>query len=162
MSLWFSEECLSGLKEQSWKLSYPKGYREFESHLLRMRYLGIDYGSKKVGLAVSDKNGGVAFPLEVIPNTKKLLTQVSDICQQEKIIKIICGLSLDFSGQDNPIAKEAKSFCEQLAEKTGLPLDFENEVLTSVFASQTMVRDDRLDARAAALILQRYLDRLAK
>lgn len=124
-----------------------------------MRYLGIDYGSKKLGLAVSEESGRVAFPLHVISNNKNLLAEVVKICQQEKIVKIICGLSLDFSGQDNPIAKEAKNFCDQLAGGTKLPLEFENEVLTSVFAGQTMTKDSNLDARAAAIILQRYLDR---
>jgi len=124
-----------------------------------MRYIGIDYGSKKVGLAVSDESGRVAFPLQVIANNKNLLVEIAKICEQEKIVKIICGLSLDFSGQDNPIAREAQNFCNQLSAKINLPLDFENEVLTSVFAGQTMARDRDLDARAAALILQRYLDR---
>ena len=127
-----------------------------------MRYLGIDYGSKKLGLAISDESGRVAFPLQVIPNNKSLLVEIAKICEQEKIVKIICGLSLDFSGQDNPIAAEAENFCNQLSAKINLPLDFENEVLTSVFAGQTMAKDSNLDARAAALILQRYLDRGAK
>ncbi|MFA6416072.1 MAG: Holliday junction resolvase RuvX [Candidatus Paceibacterota bacterium] len=124
-----------------------------------MRYLGIDYGSKKIGLAVSDESGRVAFPLQVIPNTKKLLAEVVAICRQENIAKIICGLSLDFSGQDNPIAKEAKDFCNQLISEINLPLEFENEFLTSVFAGQISPQNKEIDARAAALILQRFLDR---
>ncbi|OHA58719.1 MAG: hypothetical protein A2370_02445 [Candidatus Vogelbacteria bacterium RIFOXYB1_FULL_42_16] len=88
-----------------------------------------------------------------------MLAEVVKICQQEKIDSIVCGLSLDFSGQNNPIAVDAKNFCDQLATKTGLPLNFENEALTSVLAGQISPRNKELDARAAALILQRYLDR---
>lgn len=125
-----------------------------------MRYLGIDFGSKKVGLAISDEMGKVAFPLLVLKNDKNLLTQSEEICSDKKIDKIVCGLSLNSSGNENDIMKETKIFCQQLSARVNLSLDYENEFMTSVFAGETLGRDEKLDARAAALILQRYLDRL--
>jgi putative Holliday junction resolvase len=124
-----------------------------------MRYLGIDFGSKKVGLAVSDDSGRIAFPFDVLLNDKNLLNKTAEICQKEQIDKIVCGLSLNFSGEENAIMPSARAFCEKLSSQTGIPVEFENEILTSVFAGQTLKKDKTLDARAAAIILQRYLDR---
>ena len=50
-----------------------------------MRYLGIDYGSKRVGIAISDASGKIAFPREVLPNDKNLLTRIADLCAKEKV-----------------------------------------------------------------------------
>jgi len=124
-----------------------------------MRYLGIDYGTKKVGLAISDENGRFAFPYQVAPTDKNLITQIQTICQKEGIGKIILGNSLNYQQTDNQIMGLVRDFAEQLMTVTNLPLEFENEVLSTAAANRDIGPDKQTDARAAALILTSYLDR---
>lgn len=127
-----------------------------------MRLLGIDYGHKKVGLAISDETGRFAFPLVVLVNDKFLLEKIKKICEQEKIKKIVVGESLNLDGRPNLIMAKIKKFADKLKREIKLPLDYEREIYTSweakriIDESQT---DKMTDARAAALILKSYLDR---
>ena len=127
-----------------------------------MRYLGIDYGHKKVGLAISDEAGSFSFPYQVLPNTLKLLEEIKNICEKEKIEKVVMGESLDLSGVANEIQKDILTFKEKLEQETGLGIVLEREFFTTweakriVDESQT---DKQTDARAAALILKSYLDK---
>jgi len=127
-----------------------------------MRLLGIDYGHKKVGLAISDESGRFAFPLDVLANNKFLLGKIKEICDREKIGKIILGESLDLSGRPNAIMVKIKKFAKELKQEIKLPFEFEREFYTSweakriIDESQT---DKMTDARAAALILKSYIDK---
>ncbi len=120
-----------------------------------MRYLGIDYGSKRIGLAVSDETGTIATPLIVIKNDASALDKVIAEVESKEIKTIILGESKDQAGNDNPIMVGIMKFKETL-EKRGVEVDFEKEYFTSAHVGGN--RKD-LDASAAALILQRYLDR---
>lgn len=124
-----------------------------------MRYLGIDYGTKKVGLAISDESGRFAFPYQALSNDKNLVAQIAAICQKEEIGQIVVGNSLNYQQQANELMFEARAVAEQLKAATNLPLDFENEILTTAAANRDIGPDDKTDARAAALILSSYLDR---
>src|SRR3989338_9086055 len=75
--------------------------------LFSMRYLGIDFGSKRVGLALSDESGTLAFPYSVVKNDKALLSEIERIVREQKVKLIVMGESRDFKGRDNPIAKQA-------------------------------------------------------
>jgi len=129
-----------------------------------MRYLGIDYGHRKIGLAISDEAGSFAFPYQVLPNISmaKLTEEIKKICAKEGIESIVIGESLDLSGQANPIQKDILIFKEKLEEETGLTVELQKEFFTTQEArhlideSQT---DPQTDARAAALILKSFLDR---
>jgi putative holliday junction resolvase len=124
-----------------------------------MKILGIDFGSKRIGLAVSDESGKMAFPHSVILNNKSALDEVGDIVKKEKIESIIIGESKDFKGEPNEIMKEIERFKKILEEKTKMPVFFEPEFMTSQQAEHLQGKNEMHDASAATIILQSYLDK---
>jgi len=133
-----------------------------------MRYLGIDYGDTKVGLALSDEAGTMGFPNRVVPNSVHLLDIVAALIELEQVGAVVIGESRDLAGADNPIAAQAREFGTQLAARTKLPVYYESEVFTSAQAKRQhepagKTRKPRanppVDASAAALILTSYLSR---
>ena len=123
-----------------------------------MRYLGIDYGSKRIGVAISDEAGVFAFPLKVLENKGNSLKDISAICLENKIGEIIVGESLNFAQEDNDVMKEIIPFVEELKKKTGLKVSLHPEFMTSQEAERLQGKNDMHDASAAALILKSYLD----
>lgn len=128
-----------------------------------MKYLGIDYGSKKIGLAVSDEGGSFAFPFLIFANTSKDISvdKILKIIKEKNIERVVIGESLNFKGEENKILKEAKSFIEKLKEKIDIEIYFEKEWLSTIEARRFQDRHDADDS-AAAIILQRFLDKEAK
>lgn len=124
-----------------------------------MRYLGIDYGKKRIGLALSDENGKIAFPYQTLPRTKRIASTLKNITTLEKVGKIIIGLPIPFSGEDSLQTKETKLFAEHLKDDLALPIEFENEVLTTKLAKKAGVAKEHIDKVSAAIILQSYLDK---
>lgn len=124
-----------------------------------MRLLGIDYGLKRVGIALSDESGVFAFPHSVLKNDKNLLKNVVDICIKEGVKNIVIGESLDYKGKCNPIMEEVDLFKNMLEKELNVPVIFENETLTSAEAERTQGKGKMLDASAAAIILKSYIDR---
>ncbi len=120
-----------------------------------MKLLGIDFGLKNIGLAMSE--GFLVEPLGVVKNVKR----IDRICQEHKIEKIIIGLS------EGEMAKKTRVFGEKLARQTNLPVEYQDETLTSEEAKRLMIkigkpkkkRQEQADAIAASLILQAYLER---
>ncbi|MCK9351663.1 MAG: Holliday junction resolvase RuvX [Candidatus Paceibacterota bacterium] len=125
-----------------------------------MKLLGIDYGSKKIGLAISDEEGRVAFPRSVIKNNAVILSEIQELIKKEKIEGIVLGESLAYSGEPNLIMKRISVFKESLEKATCLPVSFENEFLSSKQARNIHDSGELNDASAAAIILQSYLDKL--
>lgn len=123
-----------------------------------MRILGIDYGLKRVGLALADNS--LAQPFEVIDNDSRLVEKVAKICQTNQIEKIIIGLP------EGKVAKRVRKFAQELTRVANFPVVFQDETLTSQEAIAKMIqagkgRDTRKkiqDAIAAAIILQSYLN----
>jgi putative Holliday junction resolvase len=124
-----------------------------------MKFLGIDYGRKKIGLSVSDQDGRLAFPKAVFPNDDDFLPKLLGMIASENISGIVVGESVNFSGQENPISKDIERFIRSLEEKTKIPVHKEKEFFTSVEARRYS-GEGQVDHSAAALILQRFLDRL--
>ncbi len=124
-----------------------------------MRYLGIDFGSKRVGLALSDEDGRMAFPYTVLKNDKTLLSEVDRICKEQKVKLMVVGESNDFKGEPNPIAVQIEEFKKAIEKLTRKKVEYEPEFLTSVQAARWQGNVEKLDASAAAIILQNYLDR---
>lgn len=142
-----------------------------------MRYLGIDYGTKKTGLAVSDEVGTMGFPHSVVPTTDTLAEELVAFIETERIEAVVIGESLDFSGKRNPVADAAQVLGEKLVSLTEVPVFYELEILTTQEArraldgshpqdvatsARTTARSktpEIVDASAAALILTSYLSR---
>lgn len=124
-----------------------------------MRYLGIDYGGKRIGLALSDENGGLAFPLQMVENGKRTIGEIKHLCNEKNVSTIVVGESMDFKGQGNPIMEEIKIFVSALEKETLLPVHLEPEFLTSAQASRIQGEHKKIDTSAATLILQAYLDK---
>jgi len=123
------------------------------------RLIGIDFGSKRVGVAVSDETGQFAIPHSVLANDDDLVEMIIKICEEEGAKAIVIGESKDYAMVDNAIMKDAREFSEVVGEATGLPVHFELEFMSSVEAARFQGETDLLDASAAAIILQSYLDK---
>lgn len=136
-----------------------------------MRYLGIDYGSKRVGLAMSDEDGKIAFPYKTILNNLELIDTIHNICGQEGVSAIIIGESLDSLGNKNKVMGSIEELKRNLEAELEIPVDFEKEFMTSMYSSEQKFKNifiakkvkkekiEKDDSKAATLILQRYLDR---
>ncbi|MDE2030735.1 MAG: Holliday junction resolvase RuvX [Patescibacteria group bacterium] len=142
-----------------------------------MRYLGIDYGSKRVGLAISDDEGVFAFPFKILQNNLELVDAIHNICGEENISAIVLGESHDLSGKPNKIMGSIEEFKRNLEAELDLPVYFQKEFMTTIHARGLPAQAGRVgkeknnarkvskekslqaDASAAALILQRYLDK---
>lgn len=123
--------------------------------------MGIDYGEKRVGIAVSDEGGKMAFPLDVLSNDKRLLQRIKQACKSEKIKQIVIGASKDLAGKDNPIFRDAKEFSKKLSTSIKLPIYWEPEFYTTKEAQRLQGKHGMLDASAAAIILKSFLDKKA-
>jgi len=124
-----------------------------------MRLLGIDYGSKRVGLALSDEARHFAFPHDVLKNDRNLVKRIGDVCKKEKVGKIILGESLNYKGEMNEIMKDIQMFKLEIEESLNIPVEYENEILSSAEAERLQGKGDKLDASAAAIILKSYIDK---
>ncbi len=136
-----------------------------------MKHLGIDYGSKRVGIAMSDDGGTMAFPYKILLNNLDLVDAIHNICGEENITAIVLGESHDLSGAPNKIMGSIEELKHNLEASLELPVYFQKEFMTTVeargregkerFNARKISKDKSLqaDASAAALILQRYLDK---
>ncbi len=133
-----------------------------------MKSLGIDYGTKRIGIAVSDDTGSIAFPLATVKAGPKALEEVANIAALNNVEQIILGESLDFKGQPNEVMEDIELFKADIGELAGVPVIYEREFFSSVQAARQFAPDgsrkknpsqEKLDAAAAALILQSYLDK---
>ncbi len=125
-----------------------------------MRYLGIDYGAKRVGLAISDEGMQLAFPKATLPNDAHLMEAIMGAVHAESVSTIVIGESKDENGVENPINSDIKKFAESLKSISNLPIFFSPEFMTSIESGRYDVEGKKDDARSAALILQRYLDKI--
>lgn len=126
-----------------------------------MKYLGIDYGDKRIGIAISDAEGRIAFPKKIIYNRGKerVLAQVKELVKENNISRFVIGLPLDAQGEETEQSAKVRAFADFLYKETTIAIDFENELLTTHMAEQMGVTREHVDEAAAALILQAYLDR---
>ncbi len=139
-----------------------------------MRYLCIDLGDKRTGLAVGDTVTRLVSPLEVLEvpvsrnNGGDLLAAVETAVAEQGARALVVGLPYNMDDSEGPRAKLVRAFADRIAAATGLPLHFQDERLTSVAADWTMARSGmtrgqkkaRRDALAAAEILRDYFGTL--
>ena len=126
---------------------------------MKGKLMGIDYGTKRVGIALSDDRGHIAFPQAVLENDDNLIENVITLCKAELIGGVVLGESYNNSMEHNTVMKEIEKFKGSLEKALALPIDYQPEFMTSHHAAQEKSNQETLDASAAALILQRYLDR---
>lgn len=124
-----------------------------------MKYLGIDYGSKRIGVSTSDEEGIMAFPYSVVLNDKNHLKNITHIIKKEKIDAVVIGKSLDFEGKENDIQQNINIFVADLKKELAIPVFFENEFLSSVQAEKIQGKNEMLDASSATIILQTFIDK---
>lgn len=124
-----------------------------------MSILGIDYGTKRVGLALSDDTETIAFPKTVLKNSKTLVSEVVSFIESNDVKEIVVGESLNLAGESNPLMKEIEEFISSLKSILNISIHLEPEFFTSFEARKGYVSSDMIDASAAALILQRFLDK---
>ena len=124
-----------------------------------MKYLGIDYGEKRVGIAISDVEAKVAFPKVVLENNQDLFAKIVDVCEENKIESIVIGESKNYKGEDNKINPKIIIFKRELGNVIKIPMFLEPEFMTSLQVETTFGKTDMLDASAASIILQTFMDK---
>lgn len=123
-----------------------------------MKILGIDYGTKRVGLAISDETQTLARELNIL-SPKEFWWGIKDLIAAEAIERIVIGLPLNMSGGSTQSTEAAQKFYDELQERfPEIPLEFMDERLSSVMA-ESMGRKKDVDSLAAQIVLQNYLDR---
>lgn len=124
-----------------------------------MKILGIDYGEKRIGLAISDAGMKFAFPHRLLENNSEAIEEIGKVVKAEKIFEIVVGDTLNMDGTPNAITPDLEDFITELGHKFQIPIRKEKEFLTSVEARRYETGGGKVDASAAALILQRFLDK---
>lgn len=135
-----------------------------------MRYLGLDLGSRTLGVAISDKSGTIATTYRTVRHNEeyeKLLDIVSQIATDEKIEAIVLGFPKNMNNTIGSKGELSLCFKEKLEKKVSIPIYLEDERLTTVVANKTLIsgnvsrknRKKVVDSVAATIILQSYIDR---
>jgi putative Holliday junction resolvase len=133
--------------------------------------LALDPGARRIGVAISDPTGTLAQPLETIersgPRSTAHLDRVAALVREHGVERVVIGLPLHMDGSAGAAAEAARRLGAQIAERTGVPVDYQDERWTTREAERTL-RDlgtrgrklrDRADRVAAALVLRTWLDR---
>ncbi len=132
-----------------------------------MKYLGIDYGTKRIGVAVSDETATLAFPLTTLAASDASADDIQALAQKEGVTCVVMGESRDLHGQPNPLLALTDRLKVAL-EARGLTVIYEPEFLSTMQAARAgesartrsvNVSKEHIDESAAAIILQSYLDR---
>ncbi len=131
-----------------------------------MRYLAIDYGLKRSGLAVCDADETLASPLVVLTGQGGLIERIGQVATDQAVDAIVLGLPLNMDGTEGDQAKRVRDFAVQLIKQIELPLFFQDERLSTFDAEKKLAalgitrkkKKKHLDAIAAATILQAFID----
>jgi putative Holliday junction resolvase len=136
---------------------------------LMTRILGIDVGTKTLGLAISDEGGTVAFPVQTLQRKglRRDVEALADLATERDVEEVVVGLPLNLDGTPGRLVAEAETVAGRLAERTGLPVHLSDERLTTAAAERVLLQADVsrrrrkqvVDKLAATLILQAFLDR---
>jgi len=132
------------------------------------RLLGLDLGTRRIGVALSDPTGTLASPLSTLPHRslRRDVERIGDLCREHEVSGVVVGWPRNMDGTAGPAAQQAEAFAEALREGVSIPVDLWDERLSTAAAERALLEGDvrrerRRDLRdqvAAALILQAYLD----
>ena len=131
-----------------------------------MTLLGIDYGERRIGLAVTDALRIIASPLETIENDERCIQRLKDIVEERGVDTVVVGLPLKLDGGLGPAAQNTLRFVDKLKVELGATVETFDERLTTAQAERSMLAHDisrakrakRIDQMAAQIMLQSYLD----
>lgn len=140
----------------------------FYGEHLRVRILALDHGTRRIGVAVSDEMKMIATPLEYVlaEPFAEFLARLKKILAEKEVEFILLGLPRNLDGSHGPAAEKVKIFAGELKKEISLPIKFWDERLTSSQANKVLIaggvrrerRKEKVDAMAAAILLQSYLD----
>jgi putative Holliday junction resolvase len=130
------------------------------------RVLGLDIGSKRIGVAISDAEGLLASPLVMVARGKQDRAEFRKLIERYQPVLLVAGLPTGLSGREGPQAAETRAYAEPLADALKLPLEYYDERLSSAVAERALLesgmrrerRKEHIDAMAAAVMLQGFLD----
>lgn len=122
-----------------------------------MSLVGIDYGTKKIGIAVSNDDGTMAFPHEVVPNDGQFMEYLTALVEQRKVAAVVIGQSLANDGTPNKVQEAIEELVTDITLYSGLPVHLVPEQYTSQAAARLQGRNEHTDAAAAALILDSFI-----
>lgn len=132
-----------------------------------MKTLGIDFGLKRVGLALTDPGGIMAYPVAPIVRTTRdaLFAELTELMAREDVGRVVVGLPLSMDGEDTETTRQARNFAASLERRVSVSVELVDERLSSVEASERMSdagiskkrQKPTLDSRAAAIILETWL-----
>ncbi len=130
------------------------------------RLLGLDVGGKRIGLAISDEMGIIASPVAMVPRGPRSGQEIRGHAERLGAVSLVVGLPVGLSGREGPQAEDVRAFIEEQATIIGLPVIWWDERLTTSIAERSLIasgarrdkRKQQVDAVAAAVILQGYLD----
>ena len=130
-----------------------------------MRYLAIDYGGKRTGLAICDEGEAISSPLQALATGKNLINEIVEVITEQNVGAVVIGLPLNMDDTEGPAAKCAHRFGSKLKKCIDIPIYFHDERLSSFDAERKLAgqmtrkkKKARIDAIAAATILQSFLD----
>lgn len=142
-----------------------------------MKYIGIDFGKKRIGLAVSNEEGTLAFPLRTLENNSDVISELVSLVSKESITSIVMGKSLNAQGTENLIQRDIRILCSKIKDQLpDLAIFHQDERGSSIAAAAHLYGKDNIankkwtakanakkrehnDAHAATIILQRFLDK---
>ncbi len=127
-----------------------------------MKYLGIDHGGKRIGLAIGDDETFIASPLEIVEVSGSEIEEICLLIHEEGVQRVVLGLPISLQGEENIQTKKVRKFGAALEKESKIKIIYEDERLTSR-AAESLLKEalpERKDAVAAMLILQSYLDRI--
>lgn len=124
-----------------------------------MRFLGIDYGTKRVGIALTNEDGTMAFPHTTYANDDALLARALELCKEKNVGGVVIGKSHGLDDTPNRLQKDIDTFVAKLRSELSVPIKFQPEQLSTQAAVRIQGRNRETDASAAALILESYLAR---
>jgi putative Holliday junction resolvase len=135
---------------------------------LMTRILGLDYGTARVGVAISDTLQMIASPLDYIPAKEQqaCIAAIAELCREREVGRVVVGLPKHMNNTEGESSKAARAFGARIKAATGLSVDFFDERLTTAAAERVLIeadvsrkkRKEKIDSMAAGIILQNYLD----
>jgi putative Holliday junction resolvase len=123
-----------------------------------MRWIGVDPGTVRVGIAICDEEERIAVPLEIVP-ASVAVPALRTIARREQAGGIVIGLPVSLDGVERAAAQRARKLGARVQRVLGLPVEFEDERFTTVAADEAAGRKQPNDDLAAVLLLQQFIDR---